>query len=286
MMTVTHTAASASASSTKGLGFGRVLEIGAAWLLAFLWLLPLIYAFWAAFHPSEYSTRFDILAPLTLDNFREAWSQAPFARYYLNTFMMVTSILVAQFILCTLAAYAFARFEFRGRDIAFGLVLVQLMIMPEVLIVENYRTMSELGLVDTITGIGLPYMASAFGIFLLRQTFKTIPKELEDAARVEGCGPMQILWKVYVPLAKPTYIAYGLVSVSYHWNNFLWPLVITNSQTTRPLTVGLAIFSAPESGVDWSIITAGTLLAVAPLLVAFLLFQRQFVQSFMHAGIK
>jgi len=163
---------------------------------------------------------------------------------------------------------------------------MQLMIMPEVLIVENYVTMSKLNLVDTITGIGLPYMASAFGIFLLRQTFKTIPKDLEDAAKVEGCSPLQILWKVYVPLARPTYVAYGLVSVSYHWNNFLWPLVITNSVNTRPMTVGLAIFGAPESGVDWSIITAGTLLAVAPLLVAFLLFQRQFVQSFMHAGIK
>jgi len=160
------------------------------------------------------------------------------------------------------------------------------MIMPEVLIVENYSTMSKLGLVDTIAAIGLPYMASAFGIFLLRQTFKTIPKELEDAARLEGCGPMMILWKVYVPLARPTYLAYGLVSISYHWNNFLWPLIITNSVETRPLTVGLAIFGAPESGVDWSIISAATLLAVAPLLVAFILFQRQFVQSFMHAGIK
>ena len=286
MTAASHIATTNDAAGRRWPTVGTMLETGAAWLLALLWLLPLIYAFWSAFHPSEYATRFDLLAPLTLDNFREAWSQAPFARYYLNTFMMVTSILVVQFILCTLAAYAFARFEFRGRDIAFALVLVQLMVMPEVLIVENYRTMSELGLVDTITGIGLPYMASAFGIFLLRQTFKTIPKELEDAARVEGCGPMQILWKVYVPLAKPTYVAYGLVSVSYHWNNFLWPLVITNSQTTRPLTVGLAIFSAPESGVDWSIITAGTLLAVAPLLIAFLLFQRQFVQSFMHAGIK
>ncbi len=286
MTAVSDTANLKPARRGGRLSLGRVLEVGAAWLLAFLWLLPLIYAFWSAFHPPEFATRFDLTAPLTLENFREAWSQAPFARYYLNTFMMVTSILAAQFVLCTLAAYAFARFEFRGRDIAFGLVLVQLMIMPEVLIVENYRTMSELHLVDTITGIGLPYMASAFGIFLLRQTFKTIPKELEDAARVEGCGPMQTLWRVYVPLAKPTYIAYGLVSVSYHWNNFLWPLVITNSQTTRPLTVGLAIFSAPESGVDWSIVTAGTLLAVAPLLVAFLLFQRQFVQSFMHAGIK
>jgi len=262
------------------------IETGAAWLLAFLWLLPLLYAFWSAFHPSEYATRFDLFAPLTLDNFRTAWSRAPFARYFVNTFMLVTSILIAQFVLCTLAAYAFARFRFWGRDVAFALVLVQLMIMPEVLIVENYRTMSHLGLVDSILGIGLPYMASAFGIFLLRQTFKTIPKELEEAARVEGCGMLQVLWKVYVPLAKPTYVAYGLVSVSYHWNNFLWPLVITNSVTTRPLTVGLAIFGAPESGVDWSIITAGTLLAVAPLLAAFLLFQRQFVQSFMHAGIK
>ena len=262
------------------------IENAAALLLAVLWLAPLLYAFWAAFHPPEYAIRFDLLAPLTLENFSEAWEQAPFARYFLNTFMLVTSILAVQFVLCTLAAYAFARFEFPGRDVAFALVLMQLMIMPEVLIVENYRTMSHLGLVDTILGIGLPYMASAFGIFLLRQTFKTVPKELDDAARVEGCSRMQVLWKVYVPLARPTYIAYGLVSISYHWNNFLWPLVITNSVTTRPLTVGLAIFGAPESGVDWSIISAATLLAVAPLLIAFLLFQRQFVQSFMYAGIK
>ncbi len=272
--------------STRQLDPWRGLETVAAWLLALLWLAPLLYAFWAAFHPPEYATRFVLTAPLTLGNFAEAWSQAPFARYFLNTFMLVTSILAAQFVLCTLAGYAFARFDFWGRDVAFALVLVQLMIMPEVLIVENYRTMSRLGLVDTIAGIGLPYMASAFGIFLLRQTFKTIPKELEEAARVEGCSMLQILWKVYVPLARPTYVAYGLVSVSYHWNNFLWPLVITNSVETRPLTVGLAIFGAPESGVDWSVITAGTLLAVAPLLLAFLLFQRQFVQSFMYAGIK
>ena len=264
----------------------RAVEVAAALLLALLWLLPLLYAVWAGFHPREYAIHFDLFAPLTLDNFRDAWAQAPFARYYLNTFILVTIVLAAQFVLCTLAAYAFARFEFAGREVAFALVLVQLMIMPEVLIVENYSTMTQLGLVDTILGIGLPYMASAFGIFLLRQTFKTIPKELEDAARVEGCSAMQILMKVYVPLARPTYLAYGLVSISYHWNNFLWPLIITNSVTTRPLTVGLAIFGAPESGVDWSVISAGTLLAVAPLLLAFLLFQRQFVQSFMHAGIK
>ena len=272
--------------SGRSISVLATLENAAAWLLAILWLSPLIYAFWSAFHPAEYATRFELFAPLTLDNFRIAWDQAPFARYFVNTFMLVTSILAAQFVLCTLAAYAFARFDFYGKSVAFVFVLLQLMIMPEVLIVENYTTMAKLNLVDTITGVGLPYMASAFGIFLLRQTFKTIPKELEDAARVEGCSLIQVLLKVYVPLARPTYVAYGLVSVSYHWNNFLWPLVITNSVNTRPLTVGLAIFGAPESGVEWSIITAGTLLAVAPLLVAFLLFQRQFVQSFMHAGIK
>jgi sn-glycerol 3-phosphate transport system permease protein len=160
------------------------------------------------------------------------------------------------------------------------------MIMPDALIVENYRTMAKLGLVDTITAIALPYIASAFGIFLLRQTFKTVPKELDDAARVEGASPLQVLMKVYVPLARPTYIAYGLVSVSYHWNNFLWPLLVTNSVEARPLTVGLQVFSSTDQGIDWAVICAATLMTSAPLLVGFLLFQRQFVQSFMRAGIK
>jgi sn-glycerol 3-phosphate transport system permease protein len=262
------------------------IEVAGAWLLAGLWLLPLLFALWAAFHPPAWTTRLDVAAPLTLENFAAAWSRAPFARYFLNTVALVTSILAAQLGLCTLAAYGFARFAFAGREVAFALVLIQLMVVPEVLIVENYRTMSRLGLVDSILGIGLPYMASAFGIFLLRQTFKTIPRELDEAAQVEGCGPLRVLWTVYVPLARPTYLAYGLVSVSYHWNNFLWPLVVTNSVETRPLTVGLAVFGAPESGVDWAVISAATLLCVAPLLLAFLLFQRQFVQSFMHAGIK
>jgi len=155
-----------------------------------------------------------------------------------------------------------------------------------VLLVENYVTLARLSLVDTVVGVGLPYMASAFGVFLLRQTFKQVPRDLEDAARVEGAGPLRTLARVYVPLARPTYLAYGLVSVSYHWNNFLWPLVVTNSVETRPVTVGLGIFAAPETGVNWSVISAGTLISVAPLLVAFLLFQRQFVQSFMRAGIR
>jgi len=262
------------------------LETGGAWLLAILWISPLAYAVWTAFHPAEFSVRFALEAPLTLQNFANAWNAAPFARYFLNTVALVTMILIAQLVIGTLAAYAFARYAFFGRDAVFILVLVQLMIMPDVLIVENYRTMSALGILDSIPAIGLPYMASAFGIFLLRQTFKTIPRELDEAARVEGAGPLEVLWKVYVPLARPVYVAYGLVSVSYHWNNFLWPIIVTNTVGSRPLTVGLQVFSSTDQGIDWSIITAATLMTSAPLLVAFMLFQRQFVQSFMRAGIR
>ena len=263
-----------------------VIDTIAAWLLALPWILPLAYAVWTAFHPTEFSTRFVLFAPLTLDNFSRAWAAAPFARYFLNTAILVTMILACQLVLSTLAAYAFARFEFAGKKLLFSLVLVQLMVMPDILLVENYKTMARLGLVDTLLAIGLPYFASAFAIFLLRQTFMGIPKELDEAARVEGASALQILWRVYVPLARPVYTAFALVSVSFHWNNFLWPLIITNSVSARPLTVGLQVFSSTDQGIDWSVITAATLMSSAPLLIAFLLFQRQFVQSFMRAGIK
>jgi sn-glycerol 3-phosphate transport system permease protein len=264
----------------------RRLEVAGAWTLGAVWILPLAYAVWTAFHPAAYATHFAPFAPLTIHNFALAWQAGPFARYFFNTTMLVTLILVAQFVICTPAAFAFARLNFPGRDTIFAIVLLQLMVMPDVLLTSNYRTMAELGLVDSILAIALPYLGSAFGIFLLRQTFRMVPQELDDAARLEGCGLIARLWRVYVPLARPTYIAYGLVSVSYHWNNFLWPLVITNSVSTRPLTVGLSVFASTDQGIDWSIITAATLMTSAPLLLAFLLFQRQFVQSFMRAGIK
>ncbi|MGM0560928.1 MAG: carbohydrate ABC transporter permease [Pseudomonadota bacterium] len=262
------------------------LETIAAWLLAIVWISPLVFAAWASFHTASDALSFDLTAPLTLVNYIEAWFDAPWLRYFFNTMALVTLILLGQFFFCTLAGYAFARFEFRGREVLFILVLMQLFILPEVLIVENYVIVSNLGLFDSILGIGVPYMASAFGIFLLRQAFKQVPKELEEAARIEGCGWMGILWRVYMPVAKPTYLAYAMVSIATHWNNFLWPLVVTNSSDTRPLTVGLSLFAAPESGVSIVVISAATLMSIAPLLIAFLLFQRQFMQAFLRAGIR
>lgn len=266
--------------------YDRALLRAGGWGLAFLWVAPLLYALWAAFHPAAYEARFSLFAPLTLENFVTVWGQAPFGRYFLNTALLVTLILSAQLVLCTLAAFAFARLAFPGKGALFALVLVQLLIMPDILLVENYATMRELGLIDTIAAIGLPYFASGFAIFLLRQTFKTIPKELDEAARVEGCTLLGLLWRVYVPLGKPAMLAFALVSVSHHWNNFLWPLVITNSVETRPLTVGLSVFATTDSGTSWAVINAATLMTAAPLLLAFLIFQRQFVQSFLRAGIK
>lgn len=264
----------------------RALDMTGALVLALVWISPLAFALWAAFHTPTAAVGFEITAPLTLDNFRTAWDGAPWLRYAFNTVLLTGSVLIGQFILCTLAGFAFARFSFPGRDIIFTLVLLQLFILPEVLIVENYAMVSRLGLFDSILGVGMPYMASAFGIFLIRQAFKQVPRELEEAARIEGCGWWGVLLKVYVPAARSTYLAYALVSVATHWNNFLWPLVVTNSNTTRPLTVGLSLFGAPENGVDISVISAATLMVVAPLVIAFLIFQKQFIQAFLRAGIR
>lgn len=261
----------------------RRLEIIGAWLLGILWVFPLLWAVWSAIHPPSVSHAFDPFAPLTLRNFQTAWDMAPFGTYMANTVVLVSLVLAAQFLLCTPAAFAFARMRFPGRDTVFALVLLQLMIAPDVLMVENYVSIGRIHLVDSLLGIALPYLGSAFGIFLLRQAFRTIPQDLDDAARLEGLSLFGRIWRVYIPLARPVYIAYGLVLVSFHWNNFLWPLVITNSVGTRPITVGLAMFSTTDQGTDWAIVTAATLMSSAPLVIAFLLFQRQFVQSFMRA---
>jgi sn-glycerol 3-phosphate transport system permease protein len=264
----------------------RILLATFAIILASIWGLPFIYSVWTAFHPEAYAANFKLTAPLTLSNFSEAWNAAPFALYFLNTIILIVITVSANLVLCTLVAYAFVRYKFRWAGVLFSLVMVQLLITPEILIVENYLTLSKLGFVDTILGIALPYLTSAFGIFLLRQTFMTVPKSLDEAAQMEGAGPWHVLWDVYVPLAKPVYLAYALVMTSFHWNNFLWPLIITNSPEVRPVTVGLSVFATVESGVEWSLVNAATLMTTAPLVIAFIIFQRQFVANFMRAGIK
>lgn len=222
----------------------------------------------------------------TLGNFAAVIDAMPFWQYYWNTIVVAFGLLAVQLVTITLAAYAFARMTFPGRDVLFVLLLVQLMIAPQSTLVQNYVTIVNLGLLDTRLAIMAPYLASAFGTFLLRQTFRSIPRELEEAAALDGCGGLRFLLYVAVPLAIPAYLAFALVSLTYHWNEFFWPLVVTETHRARTLTLGLGIFAqTAEGSADWTALMAATLMVVAVPLAAFVVFQRRFINSFMQSGL-
>ncbi len=266
---------------------GAILLIAASaiWFMPFAWMLV------ASLRPDTGGGN-DLasLLPTTrpsLVNFIDAWASGHFPLWYLNTILLCGGILAVQLVTITCAGYVFARIAFPGRSIVFYLFLLQLMLVPTILIVPNMVTITRLGLYDTLVGVMAPYFASAFGVFLMRQTFKTIPRDFEEAARIDGASRIQIIWRILVPLARPGFIAFAIVSVTSHWNEFLWPLMATSSPSTRVLTVGLASFTrGAESGSQWGIVAAGTLFVAAPLLIAFAIFQKRFVSSFVFTGIK
>jgi sn-glycerol 3-phosphate transport system permease protein len=150
----------------------------------------------------------------------------------------------------------------------------------------NFVTLREMGLVNTLPAMIVPFVASGYGTFMLRQSFRQVPSELSDAARLDGCGHFSILWHVYLPLVKPTLIAFGIISVVTHWNDYMWPLLVTNSESVRTLPIGLGLLAKADSGADWPRLMAGTTLVVSPLLLLFVIFQRRFIDSFMHTGVK
>ena len=266
---------------------GQLLINGIMLLFLAVSMIPLIWVIRTAFIPKDLALDLTALALPTLDNFKRVLAAAPFGKYYGNTIFITAGVLLIQFVLITLAGYAFARIDFYGSKVLFVLFLSQLMIAPEVLILPNYSMMAKWGLTDTKIGIMLPFFASAMGTLIVRQTMKTIPYELEEAAKMDGANLFEILWKVYVPLLKQAYVSFGMISASFQWNNFLWPLVMTDSVEKRPLSLGLAMFAMSyETGVQWSDVSAATVLVCAPLLILFFVFQRQFMESFMHSGIK
>ena len=255
-----------------------------------VWVLPLIWAVGTALRPSNLPVGTGWLwlpgAP-TLANFADAWNAAPFVTYYANTIVICAGILLVQLFTITLAGYVFARKKFRGSELVFILFLVQLMLPLPVLSEPNFLTMRDLHLIDNKLAIMLPYMASGFGVFLMRQAFRGVPRELEEAGVLDGANWWQLLWFVFIPLTRPALVAFSIVSITFHWNDFLWPLLVTNTPNARPLTVGLASFAtAGENGAQFPLIMAGSLLVMAPVLVGFLLFQRQFVASFVQSGFK
>jgi sn-glycerol 3-phosphate transport system permease protein len=264
---------------------GGVLAAAAAalWALPFAWmavasLRPGVPADIASLTPG---------GPFGLGNFAEAWRSGSFPLWYFNTLLLCGGILAVQLVTISAAGYAFARLDFRGRDTLFALFLLQLLLPPALLIVPNMSTLVALHLYDTLPGIMAPYCASAFGTFLMRQTFRAIPRDYEEAAMLDGASVPVLIGRVLVPLARPGLVAFAIVSLSFHWNEFLWPLMVASSPATQVLTVGLASFaSGAEAGSAWGIVAAGTFLVAGPLLLLFALFQRRFVSSFVFSGIK
>jgi sn-glycerol 3-phosphate transport system permease protein len=256
---------------------------------AVLWVLPFAWMAVASLRPAN-ATDMASLWPsdgVSLVNYREAWSAGTFPLWYLNTILLCGGLFLAQLATSSLAGYAFARLRFRGSGFLFHAFLLQLMLPPVVLLVPNLRTIATLGLYDHLAGIAAPYAASAFGVFLMRQTFRSIPRDFEDAARIDGAGILDLIRHVLLPLARPGIAAFAIVSIATHWNEFLWPLIATSSPSKQVLTVGLASFTtAGEAGAQWGLIAAGTALVAAPLLAGFIFAQRHFVSALTASGLK
>ena len=218
-------------------------------------------------------------------NYADAIRYGEVDRYLANSFIYAVIITSVQLFFNVLAAYAFARMEFRGRDLLFTLLLCTMMIPPAVLLIPNFLVIRELGLVDSVSGVLLPSLAGAFGIFLLRQAFLNIPTELEHAARIDGCGSWGILFNVILPLSKPALITLGLFTFMGAWNMFEWPLVVLSNQDYYPLTVGLSLFRS-ETTADWPRIFAASVMGAAPLIFLFLVAQRYLVGGISLSGMK
>ncbi len=261
-----------------------------ATFLAVLWSIPILWALVASFRPAnDPMSRGDVWfsASVTTENYLHAWSLAPFGQYYINTILVVLMVLAVQLVTIVLAGFAFAHFDFLGKRGLFFFVLLQMIIPTAALLAPNFATIRWMGLFDTRLAIAIPYFGSAFGMFLMRQAFLEVPRDLVDAGIIDGCAWWQLILNVYLPPSVPSLVAFGLSSATWHWNEFIWPLVITNSDKSRPLTAGLVRFTQlGEIGARWTLLSAATLMVIAPLFITFLIFQRRFIRSFLHSGLK
>jgi sn-glycerol 3-phosphate transport system permease protein len=222
----------------------------------------------------------------TLGNFVTAWESAPFGRYYVNS--LLTTILGSLFeiFFAVTTAYAFTFLRFPRKEWLFVLLLGALMVPAQVTILPNYLTVANLGWVNTYPGIIVPGAAVAYGAFLLRQYYRTLPVEVIDAAKVDGAGYLRTLVSVVVPLAKPAIISFALLSIVAKWNDFLWPLIVTNTRDMRVLPIGIYWLRVEEGAIDWGVIMAGTLFVVVPVVLIFLYAQRYIVDGIAAGAVK
>ncbi|WCK54902.1 carbohydrate ABC transporter permease [Aneurinibacillus sp. Ricciae_BoGa-3] len=258
-------------------------------LVALIFLFPFVWMILTSVKSLVETTVFPpkwIPSTFHWENFAQAWQAGPFMTYFINSVLVTLSILILQLLTGIPAAYAFARFKFKGAQILFGLTLIALMIPPQITFLPVFIQMSGWGLINTYAPLILPYAASGFGIFMLRQTFKQVPEEVIEAARLDQASEWKILWKIMVPMARPVLVTFGLFSFIYHWNDYFWTLVMTNQDMVRTLPVGIARLKSSEGGVAWNVVMAGNMILVVPILIAFFFAQRQIIKAFVYSGVK
>lgn len=223
----------------------------------------------------------------TFANYRRAWTVTPFGRFVFNSIVQTGIITVAQVVFSILAGYAFAMFSFRGKNALFGLVIGSLIIPFELTFIPNFLLISELGWANTFQGLTVPFLASAFGVFLFRQFFLSVPRDLYDAAKIDGASDWYYLWRIMVPLSKGAISAFTIFAFLSAWNQYLWPLVITNEETKRTAQIGIRFFLVnQEAATDWGAIMASTVIVMIPTLIIFLFAQKQLVKGIAATGLK
>lgn len=218
-------------------------------------------------------------------NYAEVWNQLPFAKFYMNTILMVTFRVAGSVFFSAMAGYAFARIKFPGSNILFAIVLIQMMIPGQIFIIPQYTLVSKLGLLNTVPALVIPGVVSAFGTFLLRQFFMGLPTELEEAAILEGCNRWQIFWKIMLPLTKSGLVALGIFTSVFAWKDLMWPLIVNMSLDKMPLAAGLASLQGQYS-TNFPQLMAGSMIAIWPMLIIFVIFQKQFIQGVASTGSK
>jgi multiple sugar transport system permease protein len=255
--------------------------------VALLMVTPLLWMVMTSIQTPDEARRFPPVLPSGIhwQNYTDAVNAAPFGRFFLNSALVTGATVLGNLVLCSLAGYAFARFRFFGRDVLFVVLLATLMIPFQVVMIPIFMIMRELGLVDSLGALILPNLVTPFGIFLMRQFFRTLPIELEEAARIDGCSRLGTLIRIVLPLSGPALATLAVISFLWNWNDFLWPLVVIQSEHNMTLQLGLSTFQGAHS-TAWTLLMAGNVLAVLPMLLAFVLAQRQFVNSIASAGIK
>lgn len=256
--------------------------------LAAVMLLPLAWTVIASFETFAETQHFPpILRPATLrwQNYQEVLQLSPFPRWFLNTLIVTVLVVVANLLTCSLAGYAFARLRFFGRDAVFLLVLATLMIPFQVVMIPTFLIVRKLGLIDTLWALVVPNLTGAFGVFLLRQFFKTLPIELEEAARIDGASRLGILFKIVLPLSGPVLATLAVVTFMWTWNDFLWPLVTIYSERNMTLQLGLLTFQGAHK-TNTNLLMAANVMSMLPVLGLFFVAQRYFIRGIATTGLK